>query len=495
MLTRRTYRFLILGVIATFLLVFLQSRHSPRETLPFPLAWTNYDLSKYLYGDLNDTNIAEYAIDIIPPPPVDETKNCDRCLVSPEWCADFGSRNLDLSMAHEGSGDRLRRALAKSERGEPIKFGIIGGSLSRGHGCHCTPFHKQVFDWWNETYPHPDNLYIDGSVGARGSNYFKFCHAEHLRPDLDIVLVELSINDRFEINNAHNMESIIRSMLSYHSQPAVIMTASFSLMGGLEMGIDGHLAIAQYYDVPVISMRNALLPIIHKHPEMRKVYFAWDNPGRPDLPDILHFSGLGHAALAKTTIALIQRQACILHKGRPTMPGNSTVWPAGEDFDTTVPFQRLIDNYNADQKEMSPIDRPQCMSIDSPRQKLTPISSEGWEPWRQPNTDKQFFRATEPGKRISFEVNLGSGQVAIYYLKSNTMGLGLAKCWLNDDIQHAHTLDGWWPSKMNIGEFMVINEKRATPPGKYIVTCETLAQPMKDEGRGNTFLLIAVMTV
>ncbi|KIJ26506.1 hypothetical protein M422DRAFT_272434 [Sphaerobolus stellatus SS14] len=177
------------------------------------------------------------------------------------------------------------------------------------------------------------------------------------------------------------------------------------------------------------------------------------------------------------------------------MPGNSTVWPAGEDFDTTVPFQRLIDNYNADQKEMSPIDRPQCMSIDSPRQKLTPISSEGWEPWRQPNTDKQFFRATEPGKRISFEVNLGSGQVAIYYLKSNTMGLGLAKCWLNDDIQHARTLDGWWPSKMNIGEFMVINENRATPPGKYIVTCETLAQTMKDEGRGNTFLLIAVMTV
>jgi hypothetical protein len=29
---------------------------------------------------------------------------------------------------------------------QPLRFGIIGGSLSLGHGCHCTPFHKQIFD-------------------------------------------------------------------------------------------------------------------------------------------------------------------------------------------------------------------------------------------------------------------------------------------------------------------------------------------------------------
>lgn len=97
---------------------------------------------------------------------VDATHNCDRCLVSPEWCAEFGSKNIDRSVAyegeqfiapyytghvldsncHQGTGDRIRRAVEKSERGEPIKFGIIGGSLSRGHGCHCTTFHRQIFD-------------------------------------------------------------------------------------------------------------------------------------------------------------------------------------------------------------------------------------------------------------------------------------------------------------------------------------------------------------
>jgi hypothetical protein len=33
---------------------------------------------------------------------VDATRNCDRCLVSPEWCAEFGSRNMDRTVAYEG---------------------------------------------------------------------------------------------------------------------------------------------------------------------------------------------------------------------------------------------------------------------------------------------------------------------------------------------------------------------------------------------------------
>ena len=47
-----------------------------------------------------------------------------------------------------------------------------------------------------------------------------------------------------------NVESILRSILSYPSQPAVVMTASFSLHEKIQMGNDAHLPVAQYYDVP-----------------------------------------------------------------------------------------------------------------------------------------------------------------------------------------------------------------------------------------------------
>jgi len=98
------------------------------------------------------------------------------------------------------------------------------------------------------------------------------------------------------------MESIVRSVLSYPSNPAVIITASFSLINNIRIGIDAHLSVAVYYDVPVchilvpsahpdgilsrqsgisspieivtclmgFSMRNSLLSIINKHPEMRR---------------------------------------------------------------------------------------------------------------------------------------------------------------------------------------------------------------------------------
>ncbi|KAF8585625.1 hypothetical protein K439DRAFT_1652874 [Ramaria rubella] len=426
----------------------------------------------------------------------DETKNCDRCLVSSRWCSEFGSKNMDLSVAYEGTGERLRRALAKSQRGEPIKFGIIGGSLSRGHGCHCTTFHRQIFNWWNETYPHPDNLYIDGSVGARGSNYFKFCHGEHLRPDLDVVILELSINDRLDVKDTRNVESILRSVLSYPSQPAVVITASFSLMDKIEMGNDAHLPVAQYYDVPVINMRNSLLPIIYQYPEMMKTYFAWEHPEPPRV-DILHFSKLGHTALAKTTIALIQRQACILNRGRPTMAPDPAIFPSGEDYSLSVPRQRMTDKFNPSVEVTSPIDRPTCMSIDSTRNPLMPLpitTDHGWEPWTLPRTTKQYLRATEPGSRVSFEVELTSGQVAIYYLRSRSMGLGRAKCWFNNDERRAKELDGWWDRAENVGDFTPINELPMTI-GKHQVHCETLPKSGNEEGRGSIFLLIAVMTI
>lgn len=36
------------------------------------------------------------------PPLVVQSRSCDRCDVSPEWCARFGSRNMDLVQAYEG---------------------------------------------------------------------------------------------------------------------------------------------------------------------------------------------------------------------------------------------------------------------------------------------------------------------------------------------------------------------------------------------------------
>ena len=57
------------------------------------------------------------------------------------------------------------------------------------------------------------------------------------------------------------------------------------------------------------------------------------------------------------------------------------------------------------------------MSIDSPRNKLTPLpiaTDKGWEPWTLPRTTKRYLRATDVGARVSFEVELTMGQVNMF---------------------------------------------------------------------------------
>ncbi|KZV88441.1 hypothetical protein EXIGLDRAFT_839230 [Exidia glandulosa HHB12029] len=422
---------------------------------------------------------------------------CTLCESSPEFCRSFGERNLDMITAYEGSGDRIRRVLNKARRGEPINYGIIGGSLSRGHGCHCTTFHKQIFDWWNETFPHPENFYADGSVGARGSNYFKFCYFEHLKDDADLVILELSLNDDATEGHAKNVESLLRAILMWPRKPAVILTASFSLMGKMAMGNDVHLPVAQYYDVPVINLRHALGPIVQKRPDMVDEFFAIKSP-TPNYRDQLHLSEFGHWTLAQSTIAFLERQKCIAEQGLTRQPPNDGRFVGGENYDVTIPRLTLLsDKWSPDGKAR--IEKPSCSSIDSKDHPLTPLpSTRGWAIWNQPKTTKYYWRATEVGSHIDFNVYLAEGHVMLYYLRSRKMSLGRVACWLNDDEKNAVTIDGYWERPDSIGQYFNVRENKGRPldQGNYTLHCRLLERHYgKEEGRGTTFLIIAVLTV
>ena len=117
------------------------------------------------------------------------------------------------------------------------------------------------------------------------------------------------------------------------------------------------------------------------------------------------------------------------------------MYPAGEDYSVSVPRvrfyflnyfyihpllpqqnpiifpqQRMTDSFDASFDVQSPIDKPTCSSVDSVRNPLKPINGpldKGWAPWVLPKTTKQYLRATEPGARISFNVELTSGQVCL----------------------------------------------------------------------------------
>lgn len=94
--------------------------------------------------------------------------------------------------------------------GEPFSMGVIGGSVSAGHGLHSHKgdeskiMHKVFFDHLDSRFPSRQaagegrikkdavrNVFFNGAEPARGSDYFSMCEQLHVNSDVDLVVVEL----------------------------------------------------------------------------------------------------------------------------------------------------------------------------------------------------------------------------------------------------------------------------------------------------------------
>lgn len=75
------------------------------------------------------------------------TQSCDVCVLDPDdpLCR-YGIDNIKLGLAYEGSGYRIRKFLEKAMRGEPVSIGVLGASVTSGHGLRDgSPTYHQVF--------------------------------------------------------------------------------------------------------------------------------------------------------------------------------------------------------------------------------------------------------------------------------------------------------------------------------------------------------------
>lgn len=53
--------------------------------------------------------------------------------------------------------------------------------------------HMQIFEWLNETFPNPDNRFINGAQGGVGAAYFGWCFSEQCFLFADIKCIEVYI--------------------------------------------------------------------------------------------------------------------------------------------------------------------------------------------------------------------------------------------------------------------------------------------------------------
>ncbi|GAA5957119.1 hypothetical protein JCM21900_003103 [Sporobolomyces salmonicolor] len=437
------------------------------------------------------------------------TSSCEVCILDPsDPLCEYGIDSVRLSRAYEGSGARLRRVLEKALRGEEVGIGVIGASVTAGHavpvreGVQRWP--ERFFDDFQKLFPRA-KLHV-GAVAATDSKFFSYCFEAVVPRDLDLYLVELDINNSPSEQTLHDDDALMRGLLELPQEPAVVRVAVFALMfDDLARGAMSTLITSQFFDVPVISIRNFLIPHVILHREAAETIFGLDWLGGRDYR---HISEVGHAAMADMLSLFVRKEVCETQRRQiapppPVAPASG--WPLAEDLGKVPPLALWSSWLHP--APLLPIS-PLCQTAITPLSLLKPISHSPEFKLAEWN-DKAAWASSTPGSQIRFSFK--GTKVGIFIWASAGKGKdetsrdkkvrrreapGTALCWIEE-----HALDeaewneryggaegaaaapetrSWemnshWPERSASGaEFIELTE--GLQPGDHVLACEVSAR-------------------
>ncbi|KAL1406640.1 hypothetical protein Q8F55_008346 [Vanrija albida] len=517
--TRQGRVLLRTSIVVNLLIVFLLlwEYNSPMDQPPLvaglglrPLEWRAPEPSVRVVEKIVE-RVVEKVVEV---PKIVSEPSCSMCTVNSTLCEEMSDGSVEAAVAYRGTNQRLRRALAKMRSGKPFNVAAIGGSVSKGHtlGDHhemtCTlNFHRRIFDHLDAKFPGKDqpfiseptteskkdegrNGFVNGAQGGTGSDYFSMCFQEHIPTDVDLVIVELAINDQNFPIFQRPFELLLRGLQDLPSQPAVIYVQVLALpLHALVSGAVAQTGIAQYMDVPTISLQHAVLPQILKDEAFSQQVFVVHGDGEVDAR---HISRWSHQKMGDLVNAYIDAQLCEMDRIEAAEKKRS----GKKDIDIDAlyplaPLPRLLTSDKWDPKKVIPPLKPTCMSMNA-KDKPAPAKNDGWYEWAW--KDKNYMVTNTVGATISYEVTTSIGLVQLFYLRSWEFHLGILECWLDDDVNSAVKIAGYWDEglKYNIGQRKDIATNAS--PGKHMLNCKFLGKD-GNKASGDEFRIISVMSI
>lgn len=181
--------------------------------------------------------------------------------------------------------EKVKAALDSKDNKTVIAF--LGDSITQGSSASWeNQYTNQFAAWWKENISENAD-FINAGIGATDS-YLAVHRADTdvLSYDPDIIFIEF-INDGNNDFYKSTMESLVRKCLAAPSQPAVVLIEMTQENGTCPQ--DVHTEVAEYYNVPVISYHDAVLP------EVNAGTLSWQSIS----PDNIHPNDDGHKMLGK----------------------------------------------------------------------------------------------------------------------------------------------------------------------------------------------------
>ncbi len=151
-----------------------------------------------------------------------------------------------------GNTYRLAKKLEAAEAGEKLTLAYLGGSITEGKN-YSRPFSEYIKNTFAKGSFKEVNAGLSGTSSVVG---LVRSEKDICSQNPDIIVLEFSVNDHEDIMYKKSFESVIKKFLSLPNEPAVIVLITTS-KGGYSSQQQME-SIGKNFDVPVISMHNAL---------------------------------------------------------------------------------------------------------------------------------------------------------------------------------------------------------------------------------------------
>ena len=234
-----------------------------------------------------------------------------------------------------GNTARIREKIAKAQSGEPVTVGYLGGSITAGgsSSSQAKCFASLSYDYFSSTFGTGGNVSMVNAGLAGTSSVVGNIRVDKdiFAKNCDIIFIEFAVNDQGGDRFQKSYESLVKKCLMQENAPAVILVTLCQKSGSSNQ--DWMVKVAENYDLPVISGKNAIMNAISAGT------LSWDQDYGSG--DTIHPGDGGHRLIADC-IAYYYRQAL-----RSEHADDSYDIPAKQVFGADYATAKLITDLSA----------------------------------------------------------------------------------------------------------------------------------------------------
>ncbi len=363
--------------------------------------------------------------------------------------------NLDYSRAISNMGNsvRIKEVMKRALAGEDITVAFLGGSITQG-SLSSTPelcYAYRVYKWWCETFPKSKITYVNAGIGATDSQ-FGCARAESdvLAYKPDFMIIEYSVNDASNDHYMETYEGLVRKCYYCDLKPAVMLVHNVCYDNGSNAE-RVHSAVARHYDIPSVTMRETIYPMLLKGLVAN----------RDITPDDLHPNDAGHELVASVITHRLDQILKGIEDDNAEGAVSYTEKEKPEAF--TMNAYEFSVGFRNDNAVIS--DNTGWTADASEQKVITDIFKKGWT-------------AKDKGAKISFEVE--GSCIGVQYRRTISLPAPVAKITVDGDEGSARILDAnfdeTWGDKLCLDTVLEHGERK-----KHIVEVEIIEAHENDK--------------